>query len=93
MSVHGPGALDLDASGVSTVIWATGFDGDFGFLPASVIDARGLPVHDRGAARVPGIHFMGLRWMTTRKSGLILGADTDAADLAERIAGAGTPAG
>lgn len=90
MSVHGPDELDLEASGVSTVIWATGFDGDFGFLPAPVIDGRGLPIHDRGAARIPGIHFMGLGWMTTRKSALILGADADAADLAERIARAGS---
>jgi putative flavoprotein involved in K+ transport len=89
MSVHSPDALDLEAGGVSTVIWATGFDGDFGFLPASVIDGDGLPIHDRGAALIPGIHFMGLRWMTTRKSALILGADSDAADLAERIARAG----
>lgn len=92
MSVHGPEALDLEASGVSTVIWATGFDGDFGFLPATVLDDRGLPIHDRGAATIPGLHFMGLRWMTTRKSALILGVDADAADLAERIAQAGSRA-
>lgn len=84
-----------EASGVSTVIWATGFDGDFGFLPPSVFDDRGLPIHDRGAAGIPGLHFMGLRWMTKRKSAkrksaLILGADADAADLAERIAQAGS---
>jgi len=84
-SIHGPSAVDLEASGVSTVIWATGFDGDFGFLPASVIDDRGLPIHDRGSAGIPGLHFMGLRWMTARKSALIRGADADAAALAERL--------
>ena len=93
MSVHGPDWLDLEASGVSTVIWATGFDGDFGFLPAAVIDDRGLPIHDRGAARIPGLHFMGLRWMTARKSALVLGADADAAALAERLAQTGPRAG
>jgi putative flavoprotein involved in K+ transport len=85
-SVHGPAVLDLEASGVSTVIWATGYRGDFGFLPQTVRDVRGDPIHDRGAARIPGIHFVGLRWMTTRRSALIFGADVDAAALADRIA-------
>jgi putative flavoprotein involved in K+ transport len=86
MSVHGSAALDLEASGVSTVIWATGFDGDFGFLRVPVIDDHGLPTHDRGAAPITGIHFLGLRWMTRRRSGLISGADADAVALADRIA-------
>ncbi len=86
MSVHGPEALDLAASGVSTVIWATGFRGDFGFLREQVLDEHGVPIHDRGAARIAGIHFLGLRWMTMRKSGLICGANDDAAALADRIA-------
>jgi putative flavoprotein involved in K+ transport len=88
-SVHGPAALDLEASGVSTVIWATGYRGDFGFLPETVRNDHGDPIHDRGAARIPGIHFVGLRWMTTRKSGLIFGADVDAAAMADRIADGG----
>lgn len=86
ISIHGPTALDLEASGISTVIWATGFDGDFGFLRGAEIDDRGVPIHDRGAARMPGIHFLGLRWMTRRKSALICGADAAAAALADRIA-------
>ncbi len=85
-SVHSPETLDLEASGVSTVIWATGFDGDVGFLRVPVLDDRGTPIHDRGAARIPGIHFIGLRWMTDRSSALIRGADADAAELADRIA-------
>lgn len=85
-SVHGPEAFDLDANGISTVIWATGFDGDFSFVDGLDLDERGVPSHDRGAALIPGIHFLGLRWMTTRKSALICGADADAAALADLIA-------
>lgn len=84
-SVHGPAELDLEAADVSTIIWATGFDGAFGFLPVPVLDDRGGPIHERGAAPIPGIHFMGLRWMTMRKSALICGADADASALADRI--------
>ena len=88
MSVHGPANLDLEGSGISTVVWATGFEADFGFLRVPVLDERGAAIHDRGASPVPGIHFLGLRWMTKRNSALICGADADAAALADRIAAA-----
>ena len=74
-SVHGPTALDVERDRVGTVIWATGYDADFGYLRVPVLDAAGIPVHDHGAARVPGIHFLGLRWLNDRKSALITAAD------------------
>jgi putative flavoprotein involved in K+ transport len=92
MSVHGPATLDLEERGISTVIWATGFDPDFSFLRVATLDERGGAIHDRGASPVPGLHFIGLRWMTKRNSALISGADPDAAALAERIATASTRA-
>jgi putative flavoprotein involved in K+ transport len=85
IAVRSPDALDLVANDVSTVIWATGFGADVGYLRVPVVDERGEPIHERGAAPVPGIHFLGLRWMTRRKSALICGADDDAATLTERI--------
>jgi putative flavoprotein involved in K+ transport len=87
-SVRAPDHLDLEAQGISTVIWATGYVADFGFLRVPVLDERGVPIHDRGAARVPGIHFLGLRWLTKRKSALLNAADEESAALAARIAGA-----
>lgn len=85
-SVHGPVALDLETAGVSTVIWATGFEAAFDFLQVPVLTADGLAIHERGAASVPGIHFLGLRWLTKRKSALIVAADEEAAQMADRIA-------
>lgn len=87
-SVHAPDHLDLEAQGISTVIWATGYVADFEFLRVPVLDERGVPIHDRGAARVPGIHFLGLRWLTKRKSALLHAADEESAALSARIAGA-----
>lgn len=88
MSVVGPEALDLERLGISTVIWATGFTADFGFLRLPVLDAAGIPVHERGQAAVPGIHFLGLRWLTKRKSALITAADEEAEQLADRVVAA-----
>lgn len=85
-SVRSPDVLDLDASGVSTVIWATGFTSDFGYLRVPVLDDHGLPTHDHGAARVPGIHFLGLRWLTDRKSALLFAAASESAAAVQRIA-------
>ncbi len=85
LSVKGPDVLDLDVAGVSTVIWATGFTPGFDYLHVPVLDDAGVPVHDRGAARVPGVHFLGLRWLTDRKSGLLLAAANESAAAVERI--------
>jgi putative flavoprotein involved in K+ transport len=86
MSVRSPRELDLDAAGVSTVVWATGFGGDLGYLRLPVFDPDGAPVHERGLTTVPGIYFLGIPWLSTRKSGIILGADEDGAFVADRIA-------
>ena len=86
-SVHSPDHIDLETQDISTVIWATGYVADFGYLRVPVLDEWGVPIHDRGAARVPGMHFLGLRWLTKRKSALLNAADEEAAALAARIAG------
>jgi putative flavoprotein involved in K+ transport len=86
MSVRSPADLDLDAAGVGTVIWATGVGGDLSYLPSSVFDPDGAPVHQRGVTAVPGIYFLGFPWLWTRKSGIILGVDEDAKFIADRVA-------
>jgi len=90
MSVRSPRELDLDAAGVGTVVWATGFGGDLGYLTVPVFDDQGTPVHQRGVAKVPGIYFVGFPWLHDRKSGIILGVDQDSAYIADRVATRGT---
>lgn len=85
-SVRTPSAIDLEAAGIGTVIWATGFGGDLAYLRMPVFDEAGAPAHQRGVAAIPGIYFLGFPWLWTRKSGIIPGVDEDAAYLADRIA-------
>lgn len=85
-AVRSPTELDLDAAGIASVVWATGFGGEFGFLELPVLDDRGQPVHDRGAAPVPGIRFLGFPWLTKRKSGIIRGVGEDASTAADQVA-------
>jgi putative flavoprotein involved in K+ transport len=79
--------LDLSEAGVGSVIWCTGFTGEFGWINAPVTDERDRPVHTRGISPIPGIYFLGFPWLHTRKSGIILGIDEDARFIAEAIAG------
>lgn len=77
--------LDLAAAGVATIIWATGFALDFGWLPPGACDRDGRPRHRRGISAVPGIYFLGLPWQTRRGSSFIWGVWHDAKYLADHI--------
>jgi putative flavoprotein involved in K+ transport len=79
--------LDLAAAGVTSIVWATGYALDFGWLKSGALDARGVPVHRRGVTDVPGLYFLGLSWLSRRASAFIFGAERDAAHLADHIAG------
>jgi putative flavoprotein involved in K+ transport len=82
----GPRTLDLEEAAVQTVIWATGFTGDFSWIEVDVLDEDGLPVHDEGVTASPGLYFVGLPWLSKRKSGILYGMAEDAARVAELIA-------
>ena len=77
-SVRSPAELDLEREGIGTVIFATGFGSALDHLPRTWLDERGGPRHERGAGVVPGVAFVGWRWMVSRRSSLIHGADQDA---------------
>jgi putative flavoprotein involved in K+ transport len=78
--------LDLRAGGIGTVVWATGYDYDFGWIEVPVLDTRGEPVHSQGITGLPGMYFLGLRWLSSFKSSLLSEIGEDAARLADHIA-------
>jgi putative flavoprotein involved in K+ transport len=77
--------VDLYAAGISTVIWATGFRLDFGWVRVPVFDEAGAPLHQRGITSSPGLYFLGLPWLYKEKSALLFGIWEDAAYLASAI--------
>ncbi|HEV2358364.1 MAG TPA: NAD(P)-binding domain-containing protein [bacterium] len=79
-------ALDLRTSGITSVVWSTGFRDDFGWIHLPVFDGAARPVHRRGVTRHPGVYFLGLRWLHTIASSSLLGVGRDAEYLAEHIA-------
>jgi putative flavoprotein involved in K+ transport len=78
-------ALDLDAEGVTSIIWATGYSFDFSWLKFPIFDDFGYPVQQRGITTQPGLYFVGLQWLHTSKSSLFLGIGDDAAHIALHI--------
>lgn len=80
-----PTELELATSGISTVIWATGFHTDFSWLKLPVFDERGRVLHHRGVTGTPGLFFLGLPWLHTWGSGRFSGVKTDAEHLLAQI--------
>ena len=78
--------LDLQAAGISTIIWASGYKLDFGWVHIPVFDQVGYPVHRRGITTSPGLYFLGLHWLYKMKSALLFGIGEDAAFIASAIA-------
>lgn len=78
--------LDLRSEGIGTVIWATGFRPDFGWIGLDIFQPDGRPRHHEGVAEVPGLYFVGLPWLSCRGSAFIWGAWRDAERLAGLIA-------
>jgi putative flavoprotein involved in K+ transport len=74
--------LDLMSAGVTTIIWAMGYDFDFSMVKLPVFDADGYPVQKRGVTAYPGLFFVGLPWLNKFKSGLLVGVSEDAEYLA-----------
>jgi putative flavoprotein involved in K+ transport len=84
-SVHAPTELDLERAGIGTVIWATGVEGRFDWLPSGLLDERGWPRHEDGAMALPGLFVLGLPWLRNRGSGVVYGMDRDAAAIVDRL--------
>jgi putative flavoprotein involved in K+ transport len=80
-----PTRLDLNAAGIRSVVWATGFRRDYGWLQVPVLGADGEILHQGGVTPAPGLFALGLRFMRRRRSSFIDGVGQDAQELTEAI--------
>jgi putative flavoprotein involved in K+ transport len=77
--------LDLRQANVSTVIWSTGFGGDFSWIQLPILDDQNKPIHTRGVSPERGLYFVGFPWLNSRKSGILYGIGEDAQYIAHAI--------
>ncbi len=80
-----PDRLDLEAAGVTSVVWATGFRSDWSLVDLPLCDEAGYPRHQRGITPIDGLYVVGMPWLHTWGSGRFLNVGRDARHIAEHI--------
>jgi putative flavoprotein involved in K+ transport len=78
-------SIDLDAEGITTVIWTSGFRPDYRWVHFPVFDDMGFPVQVDGRTSVPGLYFMGVHFQRKAQSAVLYGVGEDAQLVAEHI--------
>lgn len=78
--------LNLSEAGINSIVWATGYTSDYGWLKVDAFDEQRRPKHHRGVSSEPGIYFLGLPWLSRRGSSFIWGVWHDARHVADQIA-------
>ena len=63
---------------LEAVVWATGYQPDYSWIDLPILAANGRPRHYRGITEAPGVAFLGLDWLDSRRSALLNGAGPDA---------------
>ena len=82
-----PLQLDLRDGRIRSIVWATGFRPEYGWLQVPVVDEKGHLIHDGGVVASPGMYALGLPVLRRRKSTFIHGAEDDARDVIDHLAG------
>jgi putative flavoprotein involved in K+ transport len=82
--------LDLRSAGISSIIWATGYEFDFSWIKPPVLAPSGEPVHRGGITAIDGLYFLGLPWLSKMNSSFLAGVGADAERLADHIAARST---
>jgi putative flavoprotein involved in K+ transport len=80
--------IDLNHGEIRSVVWATGFRPEYGWLDVQVVDHKGQLRHDGGVVgEAPGLYAIGLPVLRRRKSTFIMGAEDDARDIVAHLGG------
>jgi putative flavoprotein involved in K+ transport len=82
-----PLGLDLRSGEIRSIVWATGSRPDYSWLDVPVLDRKGALRHDGGVVDAPGLYALGLPVLRRRKSTFIHGAEDDARELIDHLAG------
>jgi putative flavoprotein involved in K+ transport len=79
--------LDLRSGEIRTIVWATGYRPDYGWLDVPVLDAKGRLRHEGGVVDSPGLYALGLPVLRRRKSTFIHGIEDDAREVIDHLGG------
>jgi len=79
--------LDLRGGEIRSVIWATGFRPEYGWLDVPVVDQKGRLRHTGGVTDSPGLYALGLPVLRRRRSTFICGIEHDAREVIDHLMG------
>ena len=79
--------LDLGSGEIRSVVWATGFRPEYGWLDVPVVDAKGHLRHEGGVVDRPGLYALGLPVLRRRRSTFICGIEDDAREVTDHLVG------
>jgi putative flavoprotein involved in K+ transport len=82
-----PLTLSLRTGEIRSIVWATGFRPDYSWLDVPVLDDKGHLRHEGGVVDAPGLYALGLPVLRRRNSSFIPGAEADARDITDHLAG------
>jgi putative flavoprotein involved in K+ transport len=77
--------INLQAAGITSIIWAIGYRFDFSLIKLPVTDAAGFPIQNQGVTAHPGLYFVGLPWLDKMRTGLLIGVGESAEFIASQI--------
>ena len=69
--------LDLKSENINTLVWAMGYAFDYSLVKLPITDEDGCPIQQRGVTKYPGLYFVGMNWLSKRKSAILLGVNED----------------
>jgi putative flavoprotein involved in K+ transport len=69
--------LNLKAADINTIIWAMGYTSDYSLVKLPITDEDGFPIQQGGVTQYPGLYFVGMNWLSKRKSVTLLGVNED----------------
>jgi putative flavoprotein involved in K+ transport len=86
-----PLSVNFTDGSIRTIIWATGYVPDYSFLDTSdpqIFDRKGQLKHDGGVVTAsPGLYRIGLPVLRRRNSTFVNGAEADAREITDHLAG------
>ena len=78
-------SLNFRENNIRSIIWATGFSGDYSYLKLPALDNNGMILHNEGVSEIEGLYFLGMPWLRKRKSAIICGIKEDAEFIAGKV--------
>ena len=78
-------SLNFEKDDLRSIIWSTGFHGDFSYIKLPVFDEEGNLKQKDSVSVIPGLYFLGLPWLRNRKSVILVGIKEDAEFVADTI--------